>query len=163
MPPNTLLLHVETILQHHQTEIDKNKDDISKTRDIYHQLDKNLIALRADLKNDRDVTRQEMLNLSNKIDQLSDNSEKLEKLIKEQTSCLKDDINKTSERVDALEDFHNTRQWWLNAILKVLKSLAKLWWLWLLIIVSFFAFDVEFKVKNPHLVSMLVQVVQRKL
>jgi hypothetical protein len=149
MPPNTPSLPLDTILQHHQSEIDKNKDS-------YHQLDKNIAELRAELKKDREIARQEMLNFSDKIDQLGDNYKKLEECIKEQTGAL-------SGRVDVLEAFHNTRQWWLNAILKILKSLAKLWWLWLLIIVSFFAFDVEFKVKNPHLVSMLVQVVQRKL
>jgi chromosome segregation ATPase len=146
----------EAILQQHQIEINKNKDDISKTRDIYHQLDKNILALHADLKKDREITRQEMLNLSDKIDQLGDNYRNIEEYIKEQTEAL-------SGRVNILELSHNAQQWWLNAILKALKSLAKLWWLWLIIVVCCFSFDVEFKVKNPHLISMLIQIIQNKL
>jgi hypothetical protein len=149
MPPNNLSLPVENILQHHQTEIDKNKDN-------YHKLDKNILALHTEVKNNQDVTRQELLNLSDKIDGLGDNYKKLE-------SFIENKIGKLDERVVVLEAFHNTRQWWLNAILKILKSLTKLWWLWLLFVVCFFAFDLEFKVKNPHLVSMLTQVIQNRL
>jgi septal ring factor EnvC (AmiA/AmiB activator) len=149
MPPNTPSLPLDTILQHHQTEIDKNKDN-------YHKLDKNILALHSEFKKTQELTRQELLNICNKIDELGDNQKKLE-------SAVENRLAKTDERIDALEAFHNNRQWWLNAILKILKSLGKLWWLWILVGVCFFAFDLEFKVKNPHLVSMLVQVVQRKL
>lgn len=92
-----------------------------------------------------DKTVDRINNALDKLDQVFENNQKLE------------------VRVSALETIHTRREWWLNLIITILKWISKAWPLWLMLIVSLFAFDVEFKVQNPHLVSFFLDAVKNKI
>lgn len=136
MPPSSV--SIENIIIRHE-------DRITQSETNYHNLDKNVAELRKDVKSVLD-----------KLDDLAENNKRLESELKHQDSEL-------DKRVSMLEKIHTNREWWLNFIVIILKWIAKLWWFWILLILCIFAFDLEIKVQNPHLVDFFLDAVKNKI
>jgi galactose-1-phosphate uridylyltransferase len=110
------------------------QNEIDKNKDNYHQLDKNLGELSKDVKS-----------ILEKLDTLTENNLKFE------------------VKLNKLEVIHAKREWWLKFTLTVLKRIAQMWWVWMLIVICFFAFDVELKVQNPELISIITNAIKNKI
>jgi septal ring factor EnvC (AmiA/AmiB activator) len=146
MPPHSSL---ELAITRHDAEIEKVKDN-------YHQLDLNVLDLKKDVKAVLDKLDAIVDNNNALESELKKQDEELERLIKEQEESL-------SGRITKLETIHNNREWWLNAVLKVLKLIAKLWWAWIILAICIFAFDLQIKVENPALVTFITDLIKNKL
>lgn len=72
-------------------------------------------------------------------------------------------VEALATKIDKLEKHQKEQLQKINLVRFILKMACKLWWLWLLILFCIFAFDVEIKVQNPHLVTFVTEMIKNRL
>jgi len=124
---------LENALMQHERKLDDSKERT-------HELDKKFLELHAELKTNSIEVKAELRKQGHDI-----------KSILSQLTI----INNFDERLKSLEDKNRKQEVFLKRSVNCLIFLGKYWYVWMLVIICFFAFDLRLEVQNPHLAQFI--------